>query len=170
LDTVPLPTLVVTHDPLDALALGVQVVVLEAGRISQMWRRGDLLHQPRSAFVAELAGLNVFEVEIAAVTGGAAAAAGPLTFALPGGELPGRAWLALPPSAVTLRSVGKADGPNLFPGTVVDVLPLGDKLRVTADIGLLLRAELPETAAPGGLRRGLGIVVAVDRNAIRVYR
>jgi molybdate transport system ATP-binding protein len=51
-----LPTLVVTHDPADARALGQRIAVLEAGRIVQVGSWDELATQPASAFVRELIG------------------------------------------------------------------------------------------------------------------
>jgi molybdate transport system ATP-binding protein len=48
-----LPTIVVTHDPADAQALGSEIVVLERGRITQRGTWGDLVRAPGSRFVEE---------------------------------------------------------------------------------------------------------------------
>ena len=53
-------TLYVTHSPLEALLFGDRIVVVEAGRISQVGTRDDLLRHPRSRYVAELMGTNFF--------------------------------------------------------------------------------------------------------------
>ena len=55
LEQLGLPTLLVTHDPLDAAALDAQVAVLEQGRIVQLGKCDELAAAPRSAFAAELA-------------------------------------------------------------------------------------------------------------------
>lgn len=49
-----LPTLVVTHDPQDAKALGGDIAVLEAGRIVQRGTFEALAANPATPFVAEL--------------------------------------------------------------------------------------------------------------------
>jgi molybdate transport system ATP-binding protein len=48
-----LPTLVVTHDAVDAQQLGSQILVLEAGRITQRGAWADLVREPASKFVEE---------------------------------------------------------------------------------------------------------------------
>jgi molybdate transport system ATP-binding protein len=48
-----LPTVVVTHDPADARALGGRVAVLEGGRVAQVGAWDDLVAAPTSRFVAE---------------------------------------------------------------------------------------------------------------------
>lgn len=53
------PTVLVTHDLLDVLALADRVVVLESGRIVEAGTVAEVLTAPRSSFAAELAGVNV---------------------------------------------------------------------------------------------------------------
>jgi molybdate transport system ATP-binding protein len=53
-----LPTVVVTHDPADAVALDGDVIVLERGAVSQTGRLADLARAPRTEFVRQfVAGL-----------------------------------------------------------------------------------------------------------------
>jgi molybdate transport system ATP-binding protein len=51
-----LPTLVVTHDAADARQLGTQILVLEAGRITQRGTWEELVQAPASRFVTEFVG------------------------------------------------------------------------------------------------------------------
>lgn len=51
--------LMVTHDPLDALALADRVAVVESGRIVEYGAVRDVLTRPRSAFAARIAGMNL---------------------------------------------------------------------------------------------------------------
>jgi len=51
--------LLVTHDILDALALADRVIVLESGRIVEDGATRSVLTQPRSAFAARIAGINL---------------------------------------------------------------------------------------------------------------
>jgi molybdate transport system ATP-binding protein len=48
-----LPSLVVTHDVLDAIALGHRIAVLEGGRITQVGSFAELAARPASRFVEE---------------------------------------------------------------------------------------------------------------------
>lgn len=54
-----LPSIVVTHDPEDASALGDCVAVLESGRIVQLGTWQDLRQRPASAFVEQFVGRSV---------------------------------------------------------------------------------------------------------------
>jgi molybdate transport system ATP-binding protein len=60
LHRLPCVTVYVTHSPVEALVFGDQIVVLEQGRVAQAGPREELLRRPRSPFVAELIGTNLF--------------------------------------------------------------------------------------------------------------
>ena len=60
LGRLPCITVYVTHSPVEALVFGDRIVVLERGRVSQTGPREELLRYPRSPFVAELMGTNLF--------------------------------------------------------------------------------------------------------------
>lgn len=49
-----LPSIVVTHEPADARALGGQVLVLEGGKVTQRGAWSDLVRAPATAFVEAL--------------------------------------------------------------------------------------------------------------------
>lgn len=58
LSDVGITTVMVTHQYLEALLFGQQILVLEHGRILQQGGQRDLLEHPRSSYVAELVGVN----------------------------------------------------------------------------------------------------------------
>ena len=49
----------VTHDPLDAAVIADRLVVIEQGRVVQEGTLADITAQPRSAYVADLLGINL---------------------------------------------------------------------------------------------------------------
>lgn len=166
-----LPTIIVTHDPVDALALGDRIAVLEAGRLTQVGTRAQLVSEPRSAFVAELAGLNLYRVEVAGGRGLKEARASGVSFHVLSDERQGPAFVAFAPAEVTLSSErlpGSAQ--NAFLGRVVEVRPLPDRLRVVLDVGVVLVAEVTrEGAAALGLGVGRSLWASVKATAIHVY-
>src|SRR5262249_36771227 len=53
-------TVLVTHDPLDAMVLASEVVVLEDGAAVQRGAVADVARQPHTDYVAQLVGLNLY--------------------------------------------------------------------------------------------------------------
>ncbi|MFC8527107.1 ABC transporter ATP-binding protein [Nocardia sp. NPDC057227] len=53
-------TVLVTHDPLDAMMLADRLVILEHGRVVQEGPPAEVARRPRSDYVAELVGLNLY--------------------------------------------------------------------------------------------------------------
>lgn len=168
---VALPTVLVTHDPVDALALGDRLAVIEAGRVTQTGTREDLLRRPRTPFVAQLTGLNVYLADLAPGSGLKEARVGAVVFHVLADERHGPAFLAFPPRDVMLARDRLGGSPqNAFPGTVREVLPLPDRLRVILDVGVPLSAEVTREAAAGlDLQEGATVWASVKATAIDVY-
>lgn len=166
-----LPTVIVAHDPIDALALGDRLVVVEQGRVTQAGTRDDLLLRPRTPFVAELTGLNVYRAELAAGRGLKEARSGPVVFHVLADARDGAVFLAFPPREVTLARERLGGSPqNAFPGTVRELLPLADRVRVIVDVGVPLSAEVTrEAAASLHLADGAAVWASVKATAIDVY-
>lgn len=163
LPTLDVPVLMVTHDPVDALTLADEVVVLEVGRVAQRGRPADVLRRPRSAYTASLAGLNLLRGVAAdgRVTVAAQDVAGKDDAVLRIGDpvVTGSVLLALRPADVRLwdRPPAPTPGLNVLRGPVVSMEPLGDRIRVEVGSAPALRAEIAaaEVAvlrpAPGAL-------------------
>lgn len=53
-----IPTIIVTHDPMDALSFGEHIFIMENGQLIQSGTIQDIKIRPRSQFAAEFSGLN----------------------------------------------------------------------------------------------------------------
>jgi len=62
------PTLLITHEPLEAISLADRVVVLEAGRVVQDDTPATIARRPRSNWAARLVGLNHYHGRLEAHT------------------------------------------------------------------------------------------------------
>jgi molybdate transport system ATP-binding protein len=166
-----LPTVLVTHDPVDALALGDRIAVLEAGRVSQIGRRDELLAQPRTPFVAQLAGLNLYRAELEAGRGLKGARAGAVVFHVLADALAGPCFVAFAPSDVVLHAAHPGGSPqNTFEARIVELRPLPDRLRVVLDAAITIAAEVTREAAGSlGLAPGRSVWAQVKATAIRIY-
>ncbi|MCL2625715.1 MAG: ABC transporter ATP-binding protein [Cystobacterineae bacterium] len=58
LKNLSVPSIVVTHDALEARLLGQRIAVMESGKITQMGTWEELAKNPQSTFVEELVGAN----------------------------------------------------------------------------------------------------------------
>ena len=123
-------TVLVTHDPLDAMVLADRVVVVEQGRVVQTGPPAQVARAPRTAYVAGLVGLNLYR---GTARDGRAALDG-------GGELQasgapdGPVLLTFAPSAVSLhRSRPEGSARNAWPGRIVGVEHHGTSVRVAVD-------------------------------------
>ncbi|HKE73274.1 MAG TPA: ABC transporter ATP-binding protein [Acidimicrobiales bacterium] len=169
LATFPGARLLVTHDPVDALVLADRIVVLEAGRVSQEGTTAEVARRPRSAYVAELVGVNLL----------LGRAAGGRTVRLPSGAevvtadpLPGTDLaVAVRPQAVTL-SPHQPEGSarNAWPLTVADLEADHDRVRVRLAGPVDLVAEVtPAAVAELGLAPGQELWASVKAVDLAVY-
>ena len=114
--------LVITHDPIEAMTLGDQ---LEAGRVVQAGSPGELSSHPRSRYVADMLGLNLYRGRIeqgsVLLTGGhRLIAADPLPDAV-------GVFAVIPPRAVALHRVLPEGSPrNVWKGVVEDLDVVGN--------------------------------------------
>ncbi|MCW2599440.1 MAG: putative transporter ATPase and permease component [Frankiales bacterium] len=139
------PVLVVTHDPVDVVALADRLVVLERGRVVQEGSPAEVAAAPRSTWVAGLLGQNAWRGTCDAtglvVDGGHIAAADPLPA--------GTTALALcEPSAVTLhRSPPQGSARTVLRGPVGELRALGGRVRVVVESSPWVTAEVTVAAA-----------------------
>jgi molybdate transport system ATP-binding protein len=159
--------LLVTHDPIEALALAERLVVIERGRVVQAGSAAEVAGQPRSAYVADLVGVNLLRGRAAgdriALDGG-----GELTAA---GAGTGEVFAVIHPRAVALyRQPPDGTPRNLWRGVVGGLDPEGDRVRVRVDAMPPIVAEITAAAAAEiGLASGSPIWVSIKATEIRVY-
>ncbi|MFB7775153.1 ABC transporter ATP-binding protein [Streptomyces bauhiniae] len=135
----------VTHDPLDAMVLADRLVVVEHGQIVQEGTPTEIARHPRTDYIAQLVGLNLYRGE-----------ADGHTVRLDGGpavttteDLAGPVFVAFPPVAVTLfrdRPSG-ASARNLWRCEVAGLETHGDQIRADLTGEIRLAADLTTAAA-----------------------
>ena len=141
----PAPVLVVTHDPVDVVALADRLLVLEGGRVVQDGTPAEVTAAPRSTWVAGLLGQNAWQGTTdatgLAVGGTSLVAAEPLA--------PGLPALALcePGSVVLHRSPPAGSARNVLAGEVGELRSLGGRVRVVVASSPPVTAEVTVAAA-----------------------
>jgi molybdate transport system ATP-binding protein len=126
------PSLVVTHDPLEAMVLTDRLLVIEDGRVVQQGSPAEVARRPASQYVARLMGLNLYRGTRNPDAAVALDGGGILHTAAGGEQATGPVLLAVRPSAIALHTEQPrhASPRNVWPGTVVGVELLTDRVRV----------------------------------------
>ncbi|MFI8812484.1 MULTISPECIES: ABC transporter permease [unclassified Streptomyces] len=160
--------LIVTHDPVEAIALADRVLVLDDGRALQDAPPADVARHPRSPWVARMLGRNAWP-GTATDDGFRLRAGGRLIVAdpLPAGT-PALAVIA--PEAVSVHRDKPTGSPrNVWSGTVREITASGSRLRVliVSDRTPDLVAEItPQSAAELGLADGVPVWTSVKATEV----
>ena len=161
--------IIVTHDVLDALLLADRVIVIDNGRVVEEGPSSIVLAQPRSAFAARIAGLNLIEGTWTA--GGLVTAAGIRIAGAGADPLPregDRAVAMFRPSTVSVFQDPPGVSPrNALQVTITHLEPLDDRVRVHADE---LSADVtPQAAADLDLAPGATVHFTIKATEVAVY-
>ena len=159
-------SLLVTHDPLDAMALADRLIVIESGRVAQEGAPAHIARHPRTDYVARLVGLNLYRGR----ADGHDVTLGELTLSV-AESLSGEVFLAFPPSAVALFRTRPDGSPrNLWQATVGGIEPHGDQVRVLLDGPVPASADItPAALAELGLADGDRVWAAVKATETHAY-
>jgi molybdate transport system ATP-binding protein len=160
-------TLLVTHDPVDALALADHVAILEGGRITQAGTIDEVTTRPRSRYVADLIGTNLVH-GIASGTSISTETGATLTIA---DAHAGPVFATIAPAAVALHHREPEGSPrNRWSTTVEHLDLLGDRVRVRLAPPLALVAEItPAAVADLALREGDPVWASVKATEVTTY-
>jgi molybdate transport system ATP-binding protein len=162
------PSLVVTHDALEAMVLADSLVVLEGGRVVQRGTPAEVARRPATPYVARLLGLNLWPgsaqgVDVALEGGGHIVVAE--------SSSAGRVLVAVRPSALGLFLTQPEGSPrNAWPATVSGLELLGDRVRVavTGTPSALVDVT-PSAVAELGLTPGRAVWVSLKATEAEVY-
>jgi molybdate transport system ATP-binding protein len=166
------PSIVVTHDPLEALVLADRILVLEEGRVVQEGTPAEVSRRPATEYVARLMGLNLYFGTVSDPRTGTITLdddAGTLVTGEAGQPEGTAVLVVLAPSAISLYAVKPVAGSarNVWAGVVNGVELLTDRVRV--DVGGRPPALVDVTAAAvAELRLGAGQEVWLSAKATEV--
>lgn len=171
LRTFPGATVLVTHDPLDALTFADRLLFLDGGRVVQEGAPREIVERPRTRYVAQVAGLNLL-----AGTGNAAGHvrldSGGHIVTAPDDAVEGPVWVAFSPRAVALYPHAVEGSPrNTWTGVVSHLELLGQSVRVqVAGPPVDLVAEITLAALTSlRLEPGSPVWASVKATEVTVY-
>jgi len=159
--------LLVTHDPLEAIALSDRLVVLEGGAIVQTGTPDEVTAQPRSRFVADLAGVNLLRGQ--ARGDHVELAGGEQVSAPDAGE--GDVFAVIHPRSVALYLARPEGTPrNVWQGRAEHIDLQGERVRVRVRGPVPLVAEVTRAAIRElHLEAGSEVWMSVKATEISVY-
>ncbi|SEN58799.1 ABC transporter ATP-binding protein [Nonomuraea pusilla] len=159
-------TVLVTHDPLDAMVLADRLVVVEEGAVVQEGTPGDVARRPRTDYVARLVGLNLYR----GAGDGGRVKVGELLFSTIE-QVEGQAFVAFPPAAVALyRSRPDGSPRNLWQARIDGVERHGDNVRVHLDGPIGAFADVtPAAVAELDLTPGRTVWASVKATETHAY-
>jgi molybdate transport system ATP-binding protein len=164
----PGATLLVTHDPLDALVLADRLIIVEDGRVVQEGDAATVTARPRTDYVARLVGLNLYRGHAKGHTVKVADGRFSLAVAEP---VDGEVFVAFPPATVALHASEPGGSPrNTWAATISSVQRHGDSLRIELDGPIRAAADVtPAAAAQLRLVPGVRVWAAVKAAETRAY-
>jgi molybdate transport system ATP-binding protein len=158
----------VTHDPIDALVLADRILILEAGDVVQTGTPDEITRRPRSEYVAQLVGVNLYRGR--AVGDHIRVGDAIVTAA---GVHSGDVMMIVPPNAVVLhREQPTGSARNVWPGTVAALEHLGARGRVRVHVvgPLTIVAEVtPAAVHELALTEGANVWAAVKATEVEVF-
>lgn len=160
-------TVLVTHDPLDALVLADRIVVVEAGRVTQEGPTGLVASEPSTEYLAELLGVTLIRGSVHSGTvqcdgGGELITSSPLE---------GRVAVVVRPQAISLH-VHRPEGSarNVWRTRIAAVHAHHDQIRVTLEGPPMLTAAVtPAAVAELHLAPGQEIYASIKATDIAVH-
>lgn len=163
----PGPTVLVTHDAVEALTLADRVLVLEKGKVVQQGPIGEVVRRPRNSFVARLAGLTVLsgradDCRIQLDDGGVLIVSEPAS---------GPVFVTVPPRSVVLhRKMPEGSSRNVWPVWISAVERFGEAVRVSVDGEPSVVADITIAAAAElGAKPGVRLWASVKAVELEAY-
>ncbi|MFN8547087.1 MAG: ABC transporter ATP-binding protein [Candidatus Eisenbacteria bacterium] len=171
-------TILVTHDPIEAVMFGDQILVLEAGKVTQSGSSAELLRHPRTPYVGQLLGANLFRGRLERASDAADARprvrTGEGTIVLSrDGEAVDTFAVIDPREIVVHLHAPEGSAQNVFTGPIVELVPeppFGETVRVVIGSEPVLVAEVTQSVVGSlGLAPGRVVHAAFKATGVRSY-
>jgi len=160
------PRLLITHDPTEAFLLADMVHVIENGSVSQVGTADDIRLRPRTQYVADLAGSNLF----AGQAGNGVIRLEGLNLNVADSSISGRVLVIIHPRVIALHRYPPEGSPrNVWKSSVQVVERMGDRIRVQMGAPLRITAEVTRQAGDSlGLAPGVEVWISIKATEIGI--
>jgi len=167
----PGPTLLITHDPLEAMVMTDRLLVIEDGRIVQRGTPTEVARRPATQYIARLVGLNLYAGTRDGATVGLDVGGTMTPTAQPQSQ-GARVLVAIRPTAIALHTTkpDHASPRNVWAGTVAGMELLTDRVRIEVTGAPSALVDI----APGAvhelnLAAGTGVWLSAKATDIDIY-
>jgi len=168
------PTMLVTHDPLDAMVMTDRLLVIEDGRIVQQGTPVQVARRPATQYIARLVGLNLYR---GTCSGGTVTLEGGGTLFVPATNetdcaAAERVLLAVRPTAIVMHTTrpDHMSSRNVWAGTVAGLELLVDRVRVQVEGSPAALVDVtPAAVAELNLAPGASVWLSAKATELDVY-
>jgi molybdate transport system ATP-binding protein len=166
LDAFPGPRILITHDPVEAFLVADEIHVVEGGRITQVGEPDDIRLRPRTRYIADLAGSNLYPGTAA----GGIVTVGDHRLEVADSSVEGSVLVTIHPNAVSVFKERPEGSPrNVWITRVQLVEDLGERVRLLTSDPLHLTVEISEHASEElGLRPGSEVWLSLKATEVGV--
>ncbi len=164
-------TVVVTHDPVEAMLFADQLIVLERGAVVQRGSASELRERPRSSYVAAFSGVNLYQGTAHPEAGGVSIVqinGTPLTIL---GSWTGHVAVVIDPDSIVLsKARPDSSARNCLIGPVIHAFPDGSAVRVSIASSPPIVARITsQSAADLEIKPGADVVATFKASEMRVH-
>ncbi len=162
------PTILVTHDAIEAMLLTDRLLVLEGGRVTHVGTPAEVAESPRTPYVAGLLGLNLLtglaHGGLVTLTGGGSLAAADT-------GVTGPVVVLVPPAAVVVHLDRPPEGSprNVWPATVARIEASGERVRLRCEGSPPMLVDItPAALADLHLLPGTPVWLSLKASSVRL--
>jgi molybdate transport system ATP-binding protein len=161
------PRLLITHDPTEAFLLADTIYIIEQGAITQVGTSREIMMRPRTAYAADLVGVNLL---VGRAQAGTVHLDGGQTLQVADASVAGPVLATIHPRSIALYRQRPDGSPrNTWPARVELVEALGDRVRIGLGPPVPLTAEVTSAShAALNLAPGTEIWVAIKATEILI--
>ncbi|MHC8496657.1 MAG: ABC transporter ATP-binding protein [Actinomycetes bacterium] len=162
-------TLLVTHDPIEAMVLADDICVLDQGSVVQRGTVADVTRHPATEYVAKLMGLNLVS---GIATAGTVALDSGGQLVTTNSDLTGAVLATLRPSAIAVhRQPPQSSARNAWEGVIRDMEHLGDRVRLDMEARPSVVVDVTsQSVVELGLQPGQQVWLSVKATEIDVFK